>query len=238
MKDEKSEKNLKNNTEGNLEVGSFISRTEQFIERNQKIILSVIGVIVLLVVAYFLLLKPMMQKRESEAAAETFKAEYMFANQEYELALNGSDSLDFMGFAELADSYKCTKYNNLAKYYAGICSMRLGKFEDALDYFKSYKGKDAFTKAQCEMLKGDAELELQHNAAALGHYEKAYKMSKDNFVVAPACLFKAGMVYLLEGNNAKALENFQLVKSTYPESTEWNTIDKYIAVAESAQAAK
>ena len=231
MKDSKNEKN----TNENKNLGEVVTGAEHFIEKNSKWILICVGVIVAAVVLYFLLIKPALLNRERNAAADSFKAEFWFGQGDYEKALNGSDSLDIIGFADLAHENKGTKANNLAKYYAGICCLNLGQYDEALDYFKSYRGKDEFTKPINEMLKGDAEWELKNEAAALRHYEKAAKMCKDNFVVAPTALCKAGRVCLAMGDNAKALKFFKQIKSDYPESTEWTTIDKYIALAEAGE---
>ena len=233
MKDTSKETSVKK-SEGK-DLGTTVSRTEQFIEKNAKWILICVGVIIVAVLLFFLLVKPALQNRERNAAADSFKAEYWFDQGEYDLALNGSDSLDFLGFAELATTNKGTKACNLAKYYAGICCLNLGQYDEALDYFKSYSGKDEFTKPLNEMLKGDAEWELKNEAAALKHYDKAASMCKDNFVVAPTALYKAGRVCMAMGNNAKALDYFRKIKTSYPESTEWTTIDKYIALAEAGQ---
>lgn len=233
MKDQKNENALKHNE--NKDLGMAVSNAEQFVEKNVKWILIGVGVVILAVLAYVFLIKPALLNRERNAAADNFKAEYWFGQGDYELALNGSDSLDFIGFAELATTNKGTKACNLAKYYAGICCLNLGKYDEALDYFNSYKGKDEFTKPLNEMLKGDAEWELKNESAALKHYEKAAKMCKDNFVVAPTALYKAGRVCLAIGNNEKALTYFKQIKTDYPESTEWTTIDRYIALAEAGQ---
>jgi hypothetical protein len=45
-------------------------------------------------------------------------------------------------------------------------------------------------------------------------------------------LKKAGIVYLHEGEKAKALKAFKAIKENYPQSAEAQDIDKYIAVAE------
>lgn len=230
MEEKKNNNIAKNNETKDLSVA--VSNAEQFIEKNAKWILICAGVIVVAVVLYFLLIKPALQNRERNAAADNFKAEYWFGQGEYDIALNGSDSLDIIGFADLASENKGTKANNLAKYYAGICCLNLGQYDEALRYFKSYNGKDTFTKPLNEMLKGDAEWELKNESAALRHYQKAASMSKDNFVVAPTALYKAGRVCLATGDNANALKYFKQIKSDYPESTEWTTIDKYIALAE------
>ena len=45
-------------------------------------------------------------------------------------------------------------------------------------------------------------------------------------------LKKAGLVYLHEGQNGKALKAFKAIKADYPDSAEAQDIDKYIAIAE------
>ena len=112
MEDTKNSKIVKNNEAKDLSVA--VSNAEQFIEKNAKWILICAGVIVVGVVLYFLLLKPALQNRERNAAADNFKAEFWFDQGEYELALNGSDSLDIIGFVDLATENKGTKANNMA----------------------------------------------------------------------------------------------------------------------------
>lgn len=213
---------------------SFALKAEHFFEKNAKIVYGVLLAIIVLVVGYFLLLKPTMQKREANAAAQAFKAQYWFDQDNYELALNGSDSLDFEGFASIASSYSFTKTKNLAKYCAGICELNMGNYQEALKYFKSYHAKDVFTKSQVKMLCGDAEMELGATDKAIAYYMQAAKVGNNNSAVAPAALQKAGQANLLQGNAEAALACFQTIKSDYPDATEWSTIDKYIGLAEAA----
>ena len=78
------------------------------------------------------------------------------------------------------------------------------------------------------MIKGDAEVEKGNNDAAIKHYNKAAKMD-DNPITAPFALFKAGIVYLMNGDNNKALDCFQNVKDNYPSSTLSSEMDAFIA---------
>lgn len=209
-------------------MGEVISNAEFFIEKNQKKLIVVIIAVLVIVLAFFGLRK-MSQNRNEKANAEMFAAEQWFAQDDFKTALDGN--AQHAGFVEIAKHYAHTKSGQRAKYCAGICCLRLGKYNDAINYLKSYKGKDTFTKVEAVICQGDAELELGHNDAAIKHYEKAVSM-EDNFVTTPAALFKAGMVYVMENNGKKAEECFQKIKTNYPESTEYTTIDKYIAVAQ------
>ncbi|MBR4506433.1 MAG: tetratricopeptide repeat protein [Bacteroidales bacterium] len=213
----------------NTEMGSVITRSEEFIEKNQKTIIIVIVAILVVILAIFGLRKWYFQPREVRAAEEMFAAEQWFAQGDFEKALNGDDT--FRGFLGIIDNYGCTKAANLAKYYAGISNLRLGNYDEAIKWLGKYNGKDTFTRPLAEMAQGDAEMERGNTDKAVSLYIKAANM-ENNYITTPTALFKAGMGYMMLGDNAKALDCFQQVKKNYPEATEWQEIDKYIALAE------
>jgi tetratricopeptide (TPR) repeat protein len=218
-----------NNEEKNLEVSGVIAKTEQYIKKNKKTLSIVGGAIVVVALAIWAYVALVAQPRQVRAAEDMFAAEQWFNEGDFEKALNGND--EFMGFAEVIDEYGCTKSGNLAKYYAGICQLNLGKYDEAIDYLKSYKGKDIFTKSEAQMLLGDAYAEKENPAEAVKYYEKAAKAT-DNFIVAPTALWKAGMMYLQLDQKEAAIKAFQQIKDNYPESPEWNEVDKYLAYSE------
>jgi tetratricopeptide (TPR) repeat protein len=218
--------------EKNTEMGSVITRSEEFIQKNQKTIIICVVAILVVVLAVFGLRKWYFQPREVRAAEEMYAAEQWFAQGDYEKALNGDDS--FRGFLGVIDSYGCTKAGNLAKYYAGMANLRMGNYEEAAKWLGKYSGKDLFTAPLAVMAEGDAEMELGNTEKAVNLYLKAAKMN-DNYITSPSAWFKAGLGYLVMGDNDKALECFQTVKQNYPESPEWQEIDKSIGLAEAAE---
>lgn len=218
------------NEEKNLEVVNAITQTEEFIKKNQKTIITVAACVVVAVLAVFAYVKFVSNPRQVRAAEDMFAAEQWFNEGNFEQALNGNDQ--FMGFLGVIDQYGCTKSANLAKYYAGICQLNLGQFDEAIKSLKSYKGKDVFTAAESLMLIGDCYAEKENAAEAASYYEKAAAKAENNFVVAGTALWKAGMVQLQAGNKTAAIKNFQKIKDNYPESPEYAEVDKYIAYAE------
>lgn len=218
--------------EKNTEMGSVITRSEEFIQKNQKTLLIIVAAVLVVILAIFGLRKWVFQPREARAAEEMFAAEQWFQQGDFEKALNGDDT--YRGFLSVIDSYKCTKAGNLAKYYAGVSYLRMGNFDEALRWIKKYHGKDTFTRPLAEMITGDALIEQGNIKGAASHYTKAAKMN-DNYITAPTALFKAGMAYLMLEDNKAALDCFQQVKKNYPESTEWPEIDRYIALAEAGK---
>ena len=215
--------------EKNLEVSGIIAKTEQFIEKNKKKLTIVAAAIVVVALAIWAYVALVAQPRQVRAAEDMFAAEQWFNEGNFEQALNGNDQ--YMGFADIIDEYGSTKSGNLAKYYAGICQLNLGQYNEAIDLLKSYKGKDLFTGAEALMLIGDAYAELENAADAAKYYEKAAAKSQ-NLIVAPTALWKAGMMYISLGNNEAAVKAFQQIKENYPESPEYSEADKYIAYAE------
>ena len=199
--------------EKNTEMGSVITRSEEFIQKNQKTLIIVLVAIVVVIVAIFGLRKWVFQPRETRAAEEMFAAEQWFAEGNFDKALNGDDT--YRGFLSVIDSYGCTKAGNLAKYYAGASYLQMGNFDEAARWLKKYNGKDTFTRPLAEMMLGDALIEQGQTKEAVAHYTKAAKMN-DNYITAPTALFKAGMAYLMLSDNAKALDCFQQVKKNYP----------------------
>lgn len=215
--------------EKNTEMGNIITRSEEFIKKNQKTFIAVGIVIVVLAVAIFAYFKWYKAPREARATNEMFAAEQWFAQGDYEKALNGDDT--FRGFLGVIDNYGGTKAGNLAKYYAGVANLHLGNYDEAAKWLGKYSGKDTFTRPLAEMMQGDVAMEQGQTEKAATHYMKAAKMD-DNYITAPTALFKAGMSYIMLGQNQKAADCFNQVKKDYPEATEAQEIDKYIALAE------
>lgn len=210
---------------------SFISKSEQFIENNQKIILGVVVAILVVVIAIFGVKKFIIEPRNQKANEAIFVAEQYLAQGDFKSALYGdSTNTDRfgVGFLQVIDKYGSTKAGKHAKYEAAICFLRLGQYQDALKYAGKYNGKDQLTPVINEMIKGDAEVEQGNNDAAIKHYTKAAKMD-DNPITAPFALFKAGVVYLMLEQNAKAEECFQSVKDNYPESALSTEMDSFIS---------
>lgn len=224
----------KNIEEKNTENISFVSKSEQFIEKNQKAIIGVIIAILVVILAIFGISKFVLQPRQQKANEAIFAAEQYFAQGDFNAALYGdSTSTDKygVGLLKVIDKYGSTKAGKRAKYEAGICYLRLGQYQEALKYLGKYNGKDQLTPVLNEMMKGDAEVEQGNTNAAIKHYEKAAKMD-NNPITAPFALFKAGVAYIKLENNAKAVECFKSIKTDYPESAFFADMDAFIAYAE------
>jgi len=206
-------------------VEQTLTKTEQFLEQNYKPLLYTLVALVVLV-GLFWLVKMYSGKKNEEAQSQMFMAEKYFSQDSLKLALNGDGNN--LGFIDIADQYKMTKSGKLANFYAGVCLMHLGQFEEAIDYLNKYTLKDEILTPQAKGLIGDANVELGDKEKGVTYYLEAADMA-DNSFHTPIYLMKAGMIYESEGNYAEALKLYEKIRDKYLESNEGRSIDKYIA---------
>ncbi|WP_423127176.1 tetratricopeptide repeat protein [Gaoshiqia sp. Z1-71] len=210
------------------EVEIALTRSEQFIEDNQKILTIVIAVIVAVVAGYLGFTRLYIFPKEKTAQEQMFMAEQYFEKDSFNLAINGDGN--YLGFLDIIDDYGMTKSGKLANYYTGISYLHLGQYEEAISYLNKFKTDDLLLAPVAAGAKGDAYYELNEPEKALNAYKKAYSFK--NEFVTPVYLLKAGNLLESQGKFDEALKTYQEIKTSYPASTEARTIDKYIARTE------
>lgn len=218
-----------NNEVNNNSLSDIFTKTEDFFERNNKKLLWVVACIVVVVVAVYAVRHFYSNPRRVTAAEELFVAQNRFDNSEFDLALNGDETT--LGFLDIIDQYGSTPSGNLARYYAAICQLNLGQYAEALDNLDHYKGRDLYTAAEAEMLRGDAEAELENYEAALKRYQKAAKIHA-NIVTTPMATYKAALILVDMGRSDEARTSLQAVRTKYPNSPLSADIDKLIGYTE------
>lgn len=206
-------------------VESALSKTELWIEEHQKLIYGVIAAVIILA-GIIWGIKALNDKKNANASKEIFTAQKYFEKEMYDAALVGDGN--YLGFTEVYDSYKSTKTGKLAAYYAGISNMKLGNYEEAIDYLKKFNGNDEILAPMALGAIGDCYMELDDMANAVAYYEKAANKSKNEFT-GPMFLTKAAMTYELMENYAGALKCYKALKADYPLSNEAFEISKNIA---------
>ena len=212
-------------SQGLKNVEETLTKTEQFLEQNYKLLIYVLGVIVVLV-GLFWLFRMYLVKRNNEAQSQMYQAERYLEIDSLNLALYGDGN--YLGFLDISEDYKFTKAGNLARYSAGICFLHLGQYEDAIDMLEKYSKKDKLIGSLAIGATGDAWVEMGDINKGITKYIEAAEYA-DNEFNTPLFLMKAGELYELEGNYDKALEIYERIQSEYPESTEGSSIEKYIA---------
>ena len=220
-----AKKNKEENPQGLKNVEETLTRTEQLLEENYKLLLGVLGVIVVLV-GLFWLGRYWVGKKNDEAQSQMYQAQKWLEMDSVKLALNGDGN--YLGFIDIAKNYKFTKAGNLAKYSAGICYLHLGEFQNAIDYLNKYSKKDKLIGSVAIGAMGDAYVELGDLDKGISKYVEAADVANNSFNT-PLYLMKAGQILELQKKYTDALKLYERIKKDYPESNEGTTIEKYIA---------
>lgn len=213
------------NPQGLKNVEQTLTKTEQFLEENYKNLLTGLGIIVVLVVIFWIG-RLYVIKKNDEAQAQIYQAQRYLEMDSVRLALNGDGN--YLGFLDIVKEYKFTSVGNLARYGAGICLLHLGDYEEAIDYLNKYSKKDKVIGSLAIAATGDAYVELGDINLGIAKYLEAADFA-DNSFNSPLYLMKAAELYEMESNYSEALKLYERIKSDFPESTEGTTVEKHIA---------
>ncbi|WP_310993938.1 tetratricopeptide repeat protein [Aequorivita marina] len=213
------------------------SKTEAWIEKNQKLILGVIGVVAVCVLGYFLYQKFVQQPKEAEAMNEMFQAQNYWEqaltapakDSLYNLSLQGGEGK--YGFLDIMNNYSGTNAANLAHYYAGMAYLNTNKYKEAVAQLDKFKSDDDMLAPLAKGAIGDAFMQLGQNEDALKYYEEAAKMRTNDFTT-PRFLLKAGIAAMSLKNTDKALSHFKKIADDYPKSAEAAKAEIYTGRAE------
>lgn len=213
------------------------SKTEDFVAKNQNIIIGVVGAIAVVLVGYLAYQKFVAAPKEDEAATEMFQAQQYFqqatdgvaSDSLYKLSLKGAEGK--FGFVDIADKYSGTDAANLANYYAGIAYLNTGKYTEAIEYLGKFKSDDIVLNALAKGATGDAYSQKNQPKEALENYVKAVEANKNDFTT-PRFLLKAGKTALSLGNKEDALKYFTDIKDNFDASPEAASVDVLIGLAQ------
>ncbi len=208
---------------------NLLTKTEHYIEENQKSLTIIVVAIAIVVLGYLGFRHLYVAPLEEEARQQMYVAERYFEKDSFKLALEG-DGL-FPGFLTIIDAYGTTKSANLAYYYAGISFLHLGQYEKAIEHLKNFHSRDLMISSIALGAMGDAYAELNELEKAAESYLRAANKRPNNFT-SPIYLMKAGQALEELGNYREALQAYQTIEEKYPESFEGRQIAKYIARAE------
>lgn len=214
-------------------IESALSRTEEFLHNNGRTLLIVAAVLVLAIGGWFAYKHLYVAKRAEKAAAAMYVAQQNFAQELWDVALDGDGNN--IGFLDVISNYGNTPEANLAKHYAGVSYLKKGDADNALNYLEQYKPTDgvpnAIVNAQNMGLQGDIMLDKGDFAAAAELYGKAVKVGNDPYT-SPMYLNKMGLALVAGGRTAEAIEAYQRILDDYPMSAEAREAEKHIGAAE------
>ena len=154
-----------------------------------------------------------------------FMAENFFAKDSFNLALNGEG--DVLGFLDIIEKYGSTPSGNLANYYAGLCYLYNGDYNNAIKYLEKFSSDDLVFNSLAKSNIGDAYMQLGDYKKAADYYKKAAN-EDTNELTAPIILMKAGLAFEKANDYKSALTMYERIEKEFTSSMEFRDIEKYI----------
>jgi len=215
------------------------SKAEEWVVANQKYIFGFVGIVALALLAYVGYNKFIGEPNAEDAMNEMAKAQSYFdeavnGNEQdslFNLALNGGEGK--YGMIDIAKEYSGTPAGNLANYYAGMSYLNTKKYEEAIKYLSDFSSDDIMLSAISKGGIGDAFVQLNQLKEGLEYYEKAINDNTNDFTT-PLYLKKAAIVSMSLGQNQKALDYLNRVKTEFPKSEDAKDIDVLIGKAQAS----
>jgi predicted negative regulator of RcsB-dependent stress response len=212
-----------------IDVAEVTHEAQSWFEKNQKLLLGGIGALVVLVGGWYWF-QSNKATNQKKAVAAMWHAEQMFEKDSFALALNNPGG-GFEGFQGIASKYSGTPSGNLAKYYAGVCYLNLGKFDEAIKELESFSPDGTITPTMKAGVLGDAYSEKKDFSKALKLYREASNAGGVDELKA-MYLKRYAMLSEVQNDGSSALEAYKELKEKFAMTSEARDIDKYIARAE------
>ncbi|MFA6662437.1 MAG: tetratricopeptide repeat protein [Bacilli bacterium] len=209
-------------------IEGALTNSEQFIEKNQKKIVNIILILIVIVGAYFLYHSYVEIPKEKEANTQIVGAQNYFERDSFNLALNGDGNL--LGFKDISSKYSSTDAGNLANYYAGICCLNMNQYKEAISYLKKFSSDDLLLSTFAYSNTGDAYMQLKDYKNAASYYNKASSNNVNNFTT-PIVLMKNALALEKLNDYKGALKIYNKIDVDYPDTMEARNIEKYITRA-------
>lgn len=200
-------------------INETLSKSEEFINNNKNKIFTVLGVIVFLLLG-FSIFSYIKSNQNNIAQEEMFQAVYYFEKDSLVQALNG-DGNNY-GFLEIIDEYGLSDAANLSKFYAGVSYLKLGNYENAINYLDEFSSSDLLIQARAYSLIGDAYVEIGDYDNAIYYFKKASNENPNEFFT-PSYLLKLAIVYEETGDLESALDTYEEIIEEFKNSPEFQT---------------
>lgn len=209
-----------------------LNNQEQFFLKYRKQILIAVAAILLIIAGCLAYKTLVAEPRENKASTAMAKAQEMFAQQDFQKALNGDKTNE--GFLSVIENYGGTDAANLAKGYAGLCYAQMGKWQEAVKYLEDFSPKsDAVISPAIVAALGNAYASTGKVDEAVSKLKKAASMADSrsesvNNSLSPTYLLQAARLLESQKKTDEALKIYKEIKEKYVNSAAAQEIDKYI----------
>ncbi|MAR85158.1 MAG: cytochrome C biosynthesis protein [Cytophagia bacterium] len=199
-----------------------LNKSEEFVKKNQNLIFIISGILIasILVFSIFSYFK---ENQNIDAQEEMFQAVYYYEKDSLVQALNG-DGNNY-GFLEIIDEFSFSDAANLSKFYAGSSFLKLGNYNNAINYLSDFSSSDYLIQARAFSLIGDAYVELSDYDNAIYYFQKASDYNPNEFFT-PSYLLKEALVHEKINDLKSALNCYSNIINDFKGSPEYQTAIK------------
>jgi tetratricopeptide (TPR) repeat protein len=212
-----------------IDVAEVGKEAQHWLEVYKKPLLIGIAALALMIGGYFAW-NAYVAGNQKKAVAAMWKAEQLFEKDSFALALNNPGG-GYDGFLDIAKKYDSSPAGNSSHYYAGICYLNLGKFDEAISQLEDYSPAGSVTPTMKYGALADAYSEKKDYAKALKLYKQASEEGGIDDLKA-FYLKRYGMLSEVNNDASSAFEAYQTIKQKFALTAEARDIDKYLARAE------
>ena len=202
--------------------------SEEFVRSNRNVLLGLLAAVVLAVVGGFGYYTWSTQQ-DQKAQATIFRAVNNWEADSLNKALKGDGKAP--GLTTVANEYGSTKAGNLANFYAGVASLKQGKYKEALDFLEDFSSDDYLVQSRAYSLMGDAQLELNKPKEAADLYAKAADHNANEYF-SPGYLLKEATARELAQDSEGAVKAYDRIIGEYPTAQEVGEARQYKAKLE------
>lgn len=217
---------------GAVQNEQTLNNQEQFFLKYRKQILIAVAAILLIIAGCLAYKTLVAEPRENKASTAMAKAQEMFAERDFQKALNGDKTNE--GFLSVIENYGGTDAANLAKGYAGLCYAQMGKWQEAVKYLEDFSPKsDAIISPAIVAALGNAYANTGKVDEAISTLKEAASMADSrsesvNNTISPTYLLQAARLLESQKKTDEALKIYKEIKEKYVNSAVAQDIDKYI----------
>lgn len=197
-----------------------------YFETNKKRITTIAVAIFVVVGGYFGYKYLVQAPNEEKASTAISYPQRQFMVDSTDLALNGDGQ--HPGFLNVIRKYKGTSAANLSNYYAGLCFLKQGQYDQAIKHLKDFDGKGTNLQYAAWGALGDAYMENKDVKHGIEYYNKAASKANDD-VLAPLYVYRAGVAYEMDNQTDKAKAAYERIRDQYPQSQPAQSIAKDLA---------
>ncbi len=202
------------------------STVTSYYEEHKRTISIVLVAVALVIVAVVVYVRNRADSSEKAQAALGAISSYI-DNGQYQIAIDGVPGRNIQGLRAIVENFGASPGGELARFQLASSLLALGKYDEALEHYRSFSPPDRLLDAARRAGLGTCYEALKEYEDAGAEFEKAAAASATDPRV-PEFLHNAARNYAAAGEKEKAVELWKRLKKSYPATSYGRDAERYI----------